>query len=254
MNVNSELKKERTDWELVRALLERLRQMNNQKDIELWEFAGTECEETVSLEGQQILRRIIDEVGIERVVGVTDYGLDGIPNYQIHKESFQNFVEVLDNLIKQHLATSVQYDEAWKLLKGLAHLLNISNQFFVQREECAGLGKECDNKVFLENPFRVYLYCIINVAQLQDIVSDELYDNSADVGEQSFVKPYQICDWMYVDDLCNDLDVVEKFLKSMQTSTPEQFKFEIDVPFEGNCDVEMTLAQFVKYECQQQIK
>ncbi len=252
--MNVELKKKQTDWKLVKSLLERLKQLNNQKDVEFWKFAGTACGDTMSLEGRKILHRIIDEVGIERVIGVTDYGLDGIPDYQIHKESFQNFVEVLDNLIKQHLETSVQYDEAWKLLKGLAHLLNTSDQFFVQREECAGLGKECDNKVFLENPFRAYLYRIINVAQLQDIVSDALYDSDADAGEQSFVKPYQICDWMYVDDLYNDLDVIEKFLKSMQSSTPEQFKFKIDIPFEGNCNVEMTLAEFVKYECQQQIK
>lgn len=252
--MNVELKKKQTDWKLVKSLLERLKQLNNQKDVEFWKFAGTACGDTMSLEGRKILHRIIDEVGIERVIGVTDYGLDGIPDYQIHKESFQNFVEVLDNLIKQHLETSVQYDEAWKLLKGLAHLLNTSDQFFVQREECAGLGKECDNKVFLENPFRAYLYRIINVAQLQDIVSDALYDSDADAGEQSFVKPYQICDWMYVDDLCNDLDVVEKFLNSIQTNTPEKFEFETDILFEGNCNVEMTLAEFVKYECQQQIK
>ncbi len=103
-------KTHQTDWLLVKALLEQLKDMNAQKDSVLWTFAGTECEDCFVLTGKKLLDRIVREVGINRLIGITDYGFDGISDCQVHQGDFSNFVGVLDNLIKQSLSI-LNHDE-----------------------------------------------------------------------------------------------------------------------------------------------
>jgi len=110
-----------------------------------------------------------------------------------------------------------------------------------------------DYRVILESPFRTYLYRIIITAQLQDIISDTLFDINADAGEQSQNKPYQICDQIFVDDLYNDLNVVENLIKSM-CGVRDKFIFDIDEIVDGNARSKMSIAAFIRYECEHQLR
>ena len=230
--MNAETKK--TDWKLVKSLLERLKQLNDQEDSKLWEFTGFACGHTLTLEGQKILHSIICRVGFERVVGVVDYGPDGFMRYQIHKEDFQNFVEVLDNLIDIELRALgiINHVAAWQLLKGLAHLLNTTDQFIAVSKTGNRIG------VKLEDPLRVYLLRIIITARLENYVSDKLYNSG------------EICREISLLRFCRDLDIIEDFIKSMNgTERGDFFVFDI-----GKVDSEMTISEFIDYTCRQQIE
>ena len=230
--------KENTDWELVEALLDRLKQLNTQ-DGELWQFAGTGCTDALVTSAKKLLQEIVKQVGIERVVGVVDYGFDGIFDYQLHKDDFDNFVEVLDNLIKQR--SSKNYKEAWNLLKGLAYLLDTSDQF------TATISDGCfEMWVSLDDAFRVYLYRIIRAAELGEFVVVYRHDD-----KQCAYNKEAILKKIPFDMLYGDLKLIEDTIRSMYQLRPRPFVFDIEELDESKR--RMTLAEFVKYECDQQL-
>lgn len=252
-----------SDIILAQKLVTVLVNINEQDSKLLWDI---DCRSVLRFEHESTVLRIVGILGrdlFDELIDIRDENTGSRQYTRLHefkKTNFEAFIVIANHEIEIQLGlyeNSIEllpdYDTAWKLLCGLARLLDTSDQFFVKREDLPGSNHE--HKVILENPFRAYLYRIVNVAQLQDIVSDTLYDSEAYAGEQSLVKPYQICELMDIDEFCNDLDVIEKFIRSMcKIKMADKFVFDIDEIIDGSAQSEMTLAKFIHYECNQQLK
>ncbi len=232
------------DWQLVKALLEQLKKLNLQKEPSLWTFNGTQTGDILVSTGQKILYHIVQEVGIERLIGIADYGLNAIPNYQIYQENFSNFVGVLDSLIKQHLSI-VNYEEAWVLLKGLARFMD--NLDPIVFEDYQIIEGDMENiGVRLVQPVRIYLFKIIHVAGLRGMLYDTFYD---DVSWNASVEPYQICDEIDFEELCVNITTIESFIRSV-TDNWEMFTFDIEeLATIEKPRTKMTLEDFLQHEC-----
>ena len=228
------IKKRTPDWQMVAALVNQLEKIGQDKDE--WDNNGLGIYKIIGSNGKALIREIIKQIGKEKIIGLMWFDEN---DFELHKRDFKIFINHLKELVKLNKKSSQpNYKEAWKHLVALAELFDNYDCFkFITPRDTVRRKKDIDIvRVKLSDTAVIIIDKILFYVKTPD--SKLAITRS----ETTSLKV-----------LCNRLDTLEQFIRSMVGKNPHEypFKFELEELAKSPEDltVQLPLSGVVRADC-----